>query len=179
MKKSIFFICFYMKKIFLFFFVFLFYSTFFLFSVFHFYIFICRGVLLLCVLIRVITKTKWRVAESKIVFDAVHGCPAVSAVAADAAAADRFPNVVCECVVEDLWRAIDFASSAAANAVSIFGSGGAKRGRGNLHDWLLLLFFGVGEHNPVRRVRKHNARLFAGIFQTLLKVLGHDTWNPE
>ena len=53
------------------------------------------------VLIRVITKTKWRVAESKVVFDAVHGCPAVSAVAADAAA-NGFPNVVCECVVEDL-----------------------------------------------------------------------------
>ena len=92
-----------MKKIFLFFFVFLFYSTFFLFSVFHFYIFICRGGgCCCCVLIRVITKTEWRVAESKIVFDAVHGCPAVSAVAADAAVADRFPNVVCECVVEDL-----------------------------------------------------------------------------
>jgi hypothetical protein len=43
----------------------------------------------------------------------------------------------------------------------------------------LFLFFGVGEHNPVRRVGKHNARLFADIFQTLLKVLGYDTWNPE
>ena len=53
-----------------------------------------------CVLIRVGTKTKWRVAESKVVFDAVHRCPAVSAVAA--VAADGFPNVVCECIVEDL-----------------------------------------------------------------------------
>ena len=92
--KKIFFYLFLYKKIFYFCFLF------FCFLFFCFYL----HVLLLCVvLIRVVgTKAKWRVAKSKIVFDAVHGCPAVSAVAADAAAANRFPNVVCECVVEDL-----------------------------------------------------------------------------
>jgi hypothetical protein len=52
-------------------------------------------------IIRVRTETEWRVAESKVVFNAVHGRPAVSAVVADAAA-NGFPNVVCECIVEDL-----------------------------------------------------------------------------
>ena len=101
-KKYFFYLFLYEKKYFYFFLFFFFIQRFFFF-LFFIFIFLFAGVLLLlCVLIRVITKTKWRVAESKIVFDAVHGCPAVSAVAADAAVADRFPNVVCECVVEDL-----------------------------------------------------------------------------
>jgi hypothetical protein len=83
-------------------------------------------------------------------------------------------------VVENLRRTVEFASSASANAIGIHDVCvvNRKRRRGN-PDLLLLLLFGVGEHNPVRRVGKHNARLSAGIFQTLLKVLGYDTWNPE
>ena len=134
-----------MKKIFFFLFSFFFF-------LFSFFFFLCMCV---CVLIRVRAKTKWRVVESKVVFNAVHRRPAVSAVATDAAA-DRFPNIVCECIVEDLRRAIDFASSAAANAIGIFGCGHcrfAKRGRRNFDNLLcLFLFFGVGQHNPVRRV---------------------------
>ncbi len=57
----------------------------------------------MALLVRVRTKTEWRVAKSKIVFDAVQrrGPAAVSAGAA-AAAANGGPNLVCEGIVEDL-----------------------------------------------------------------------------
>ena len=64
-------------------------------------------------LVSVELKTKWCVVESKVVFDAVHGSPTVSAVAETLAFADNVgkglgivggggPNLVCEGIVEDL-----------------------------------------------------------------------------
>ena len=131
----------------------------------------------LCVcLVRVETKTKWCVVESKVVFDAVQSSPAVSAVAETLAFADNVgkgkfmgkvggggPNLVCKGIVEGLRRrrAIGFVSSTSANAIVIVGD--AKRRRGDFDNCLFFLFFSVRQHNPVRRVGKHNARFFAGI----------------
>ena len=68
-----------------------FFNIFLFFSIFFFF---WNGRMAL--LVRVRTKTEWRVAKSKIVFDAVQSRgPAVSAGAA-AAAADGGPNLVCE-----------------------------------------------------------------------------------
>ena len=146
---------------------------------FFFFLFSLHVLAVLCVLIRVRTKTEWRVVESKVVFDAVHRGPTVSA---GVVVADRFPNGVCECIVEDLRRAIDFTSSAAANAIGNRDVLDVDRKRGRRGDFDLLclfLFLAVRKHNPVRRVGKDDARLPTGVFQTLLKVLGYDTWNPE
>ena len=145
----------------------------------------------LCVcLVRVETKTKWCVVESKVVFDTVHGSPTVSAVAEMLAFTENVgnffgkvrggPNIVCKGIVEGLRRrrAIGFVSATSANAIVIVGDAKRRRG-GDFDNCLFFLFFGVRQHNPVRRVGKHNARFFAGILQTFFKVLGYETWNPE
>ena len=83
-----------MKKILFFFFLicFSFFLFVFLFFDLFFFFLICFSFACVVMLIRFRTKTKGRVAESKVVFDAVHRrSPTVSAVADDG-----FPNVVCE-----------------------------------------------------------------------------------
>jgi hypothetical protein len=147
-------------------------------------------------LVSVETKTEWRVIESKIVFDTVQSSPAVSAVAetletlafAENAGKGVFigkvggggPNLVCKGIVEGLGlrriRAIGFVSATSANAIVI---GGETKRRGRNFDDGLFLFFGVRQHNPVRRVREDDARLFAYIFQPLLKMFRNGSWNPE
>ena len=106
--KKIFFYLFLYKKIFFFFFYFSFSFIFLLFLFFFFFYFSFIFIFLLFFffflfstchsLVGVITKTEWRVAKSKIVFDAVQRSPAVSA----GATANGGPNLVCEGIVEDL-----------------------------------------------------------------------------
>jgi hypothetical protein len=101
--KTIIFLLVFRKKYLFFFFVFLFCFSFLQFRVLRFRVLrLCVlrfRVLRLCVcvvLISIRTKTKGCVAESKVVFNAVHSTPVHSTPTVSAGADDGFPNVVCE-----------------------------------------------------------------------------------
>lgn len=122
-------------------------------------------------------KTNRYVIESKVVFHTGHGRrPAVTT----KSIFQWCPNVVRKLIVQDLRRAVGFIAATPANAivwlVLIWRRSAKRRGRRNFDHFLS---FAVGEDNPVWRVGEDDARLFAWILQTFLKVLWNDSWNPK
>ena len=110
-----------------------------------------------------------------------------------------FPNWICECVVKDLGRTINFPATAAANAIPVFfcwcrckrwgckcvgwnrgwrGAVGFKSCFSANRFLLDILFLRVRKNNPVRRVWIHDAR-FALWLNPFAKVLWNDAGNPE
>ena len=110
-----------------------------------------------------------------------------------------FPSRICECVVKDLRRTIKFVATAAANAILVsFCWCRCKWRRCKCVGWnwcwrcagavgfktcfrayrSFLLFLCVRKNNPIRRIRKHNAR-FALRLNPFAKMLWNDAGNPE
>ena len=110
-----------------------------------------------------------------------------------------FPSRICKRVVKDLRRTVEFAATAAANAILVpfcwcrckrWGckcvgwNRGWRRAVGfktcfNTNRFLLdILFLSVRKNNPIRRVRKYDA-CFALRLNPFAKMFWNDAGNPE